>query len=144
VACGTLSAFQQPTSQGFEWRVQLDGTSDHLDGQPVQSPPQPAVHVDSIEEPSPAAVTEPALLKTLDLVDRLQRENLELAGQVGFLQAKLQAAEQRILLLEARPPEVQTVDVAGNDGQPVVHEAGQVQPAEMKRKPWWQRLFNQR
>ena len=34
-------------------------------------------------------------------MDRLTRENRDLAGQVGYLQSKLQAAEARILALEA-------------------------------------------
>ncbi len=39
--------------------------------------------------------------ESLALVDRLQRENTELAGRVGFLQAKLQDAEQQIKMLAA-------------------------------------------
>jgi excisionase family DNA binding protein len=139
IKAGTLSAFQRPTSQGFEWRVQLDSVSDHLDGQPVQVPPQVTVHVDSTEDPSPAAATEPGLLKALDIVDRLQRENLELAGQVGFLQAKLQVAEQRILLLEATPADELQVEPESGAGHDV-QATEQLQPPVTK--PWWRRLFN--
>jgi hypothetical protein len=40
-------------------------------------------------------------LKALEFVERLQRENTELAGRVGFYQAKLQAAEEQLRLLAA-------------------------------------------
>ena len=38
------------------------------------------------------------------LIEKLHQENLELAGRVGFLQAKLQEAETKIALLEAPQP----------------------------------------
>ncbi len=53
--------------------------------------------------------------------ERLHRENLELAGRIGFLQAKLQEAERKILLLQA-PAEAETV-------------------AETSARPWWKRIF---
>lgn len=43
-------------------------------------------------------VSDPALVA---LCDRLSRENVERAGRMGFLQARLQDAEARIRLLEA-------------------------------------------
>ncbi|MDP9016100.1 MAG: hypothetical protein M3M87_05010, partial [Thermoproteota archaeon] len=39
-----------------------------------------------------------------DAVERMHRENVELAGRVGFYQAKLQEAETKIALLEAPQP----------------------------------------
>ncbi len=53
--------------------------------------------------------------------ERLHRENLELAGRIGFLQAKPQEAERQIFLLQA-PAETETV-------------------AETAARPWWKRLF---
>ncbi len=53
--------------------------------------------------------------------ERLHRENLELAGRIGFLQAKLQEAEQRVFLLQA-PAETATA-------------------AETSARPWWKRFF---
>jgi excisionase family DNA binding protein len=145
IKSGTLPAFQQPTSQGFEWRVQVDGAAAQVDsmgaqvdGQPVQVPPQTTVQVDSTEEPAAPAAADAALLKSLDMVDRLQRENLELAGQVGFLQAKLQAAEQRILLLEAQsveqPTEIEAETKPGDTQAPGQEET-------RRGRPWWRRLF---
>ncbi len=53
--------------------------------------------------------------------ERLHRENLELAGRIGFLQAKLQEAEHKVFLLQA-PAETATA-------------------AETAACPWWKRLF---
>ncbi len=105
-----LPALKHETEHGYEWRVpvaaitaQGNGAStlraDPLDGKPVQggsTPLQPAAE----------------LLRVLDLVERLhdeqkqeieqlRRDNQQLAGQVGFLQAKLQDAEEQIRLLMA-------------------------------------------
>jgi hypothetical protein len=60
-------------------------------------------------------------------IDRLQRDNQQLAGQVGFLQAKLQSAEERIKLLEA----------------PKDEPVGEREPAQQRRS-WWQRFFGGR
>lgn len=125
-----LLAHRLPTSQGYEWRVHLDGDpgqpaaqvdsttvhlpgpSGHMDGkhsvqldgrddQPTgpdgRLDTQPAAQVDTHD----GAASSQALLKALELTDRLQRENMELAGRVGFLQAKLQVAEEQLLTLSA-------------------------------------------
>lgn len=75
----------------------------------------------SKEEPEPPVspgsnAAEPALLKALELIETLQREhrqeveklqqeNKELYGRASFFQAKLQDAQERILMLEAKPVE---------------------------------------
>ncbi len=91
-----IDAQQVPTAQGYEWRVYLDTPAVQVDtpstrhagkvgGTPVQ----------------PAGTPAPELMKALEMVDRLQRENQQLAGQLGFVQAKLQDAEEQIRLLMA-------------------------------------------
>ena len=142
-----LLAHRLPTSQGYEWRVHLDGSTDqldaplaaqvdgthvhlpgtnghvdgvdtvHLDTRPGQAPAQEGKHdTRSAAQVDTESVrpSDQALLKALELSDRLQRENMELAGRVGFLQAKLQAAEEQLLALaagtrqeEACPPPAQ-------------------------------------
>jgi excisionase family DNA binding protein len=117
IKAGTLSAHRLPTSQGYEWRVHLNGAPDqapspaavHLNGRPDQVPGtadqvdgQPIEATSSTLGASDDAPHEP-LLKALGLVERLQRENMELAGRVGFLQAKLQTAEEQLLALSAGP-----------------------------------------
>ena len=116
-----IDAQQVPTAQGYEWRVYLDTTAVHVDtpstrhagkgdGTPVQ----------------PASTPAPELMKALEMVDRLQRENQQLAGQLGFVQAKLQDAEEQIRLLMA----------------PADEPAPAVQPERVQqRRSWWQLLL---
>lgn len=77
----------------------------HLPGQNRHVPPHPAGQVDGTRSRD----SEAALLKALELTDRLQRENMELAGRVGFLQAKLQTAEEQLLALTAGPTQEEAV-----------------------------------
>jgi hypothetical protein len=81
--------------------------------------------IDSLDQPSegPDDVPAPETLELVRLVDRLSRENQQLAGQLGFTQAKLQEAEKQIALLMAPK----------DDPEP---------PAEPERRSWWRRLFN--
>ena len=68
----------------------------------------------------------------MSMVDRLSRENLELAGRCGFLQAKLQDAEAEIRLLKA-PAETSTIE-ANHSAEAMNGGAGAtVQPT----RPWW-------
>ena len=142
IKAGTLTAHRLPTSQGYEWRVQLDAVTDQappsladqMDG-PHGHLPSDAVQVDSQKNEAENATAAPlnsasneALLKALDFAERLQRENMELAGRVGFLQAKLQTAEEQILALTPGPlEEVLHEEVE----EPVV-----AQPMEEALSPW--------
>ena len=65
-----------------------------------------------------------------EVVQQLQRDNAalaqrneQLAGQLGFVQAKLQDAEEQIRLLSA----------------PKDAPAPAVQPEPVQRAPWWKR-----
>ena len=111
IKAGTLAAHRLPTSQGYEWRVHLSGEPEQtaspaaaqVNGQ-IGQRPGTHDHVDTQTSRRPDAQmpVEPqndALLKALGLVERLQRENMELAGRVGFLQAKLQGTEEQLLAL---------------------------------------------
>ena len=124
---GTVAAYKQQTAQGYEWRVRVGGMRGQMDtpagrqnGQVDGTPVNAAVHVDA----APAA---PEVLKALELVDRLQRDNQQLAGQVGFLQAKLQDAERQIALLSAPAEEAPSI------AEPA--------PAAAPRRPWWKRIL---
>jgi excisionase family DNA binding protein len=133
---GQIPAIKVPRPQGFEWRVYLDGIPQpileaathpiHLntipqalktqvDTPPVQMDTQMGsshVHMDS----SPIQMDSNELLR---LVEKLHDENSQLAGQVGFLQAKLQDAQHQMKLLEGpKEPE-----------------------PERSKTPWWKRLF---
>ena len=66
----------------------------------------------------------PETLELVRLVARLSQENQQLAGQLGFTQAKLQEAERTVALLMAPKDE------------PAPEPA-----AEPERVSWWKRLF---
>ena len=125
IAAGELYAFKVPTAQGYEWRIQVDTDAVHLpgdavqlDAQPVQEPGQPAIHVDTEQNA--------ALLRALDMVDELRRENVQLAGQVGYLQRQaFELQEQvRMLTVEKEPDEEQ--------------HPPQPEPPSEPRSPLWQ------
>jgi cell division protein FtsB len=74
-----------------------------------------------------------AVLRALDLVDRLQQQNVQLAGQVGFYQARIQSLEEQVKLL---------TDTQHAPAQPTQPEAELAsQPVEPKRVPWWRKWF---
>ena len=71
-----------------------------------------------------------ALVRALGLVERLQRENLELAGCVGFLQGKLQETQAQLLALS--PP------VVAPGAAPAVSTA---EPSRGGLRAFWRRLW---
>ncbi len=80
-----------------------------------------------------------ALLRALELADRLQQENaqlvhqnVQLAGQVGFMQSELQQAREQIRLL--------TDSLRTPQPDPPAEPAPAAQRPP-KRLPWWRRLF---
>lgn len=151
---GELTAYKLPVSQGYEWRIRVDGLVDtdaaqvdapssvqvngsvsQVDGHTKHldtSPDQPAEDRGSLDPAVLNVVLQP-LREELERARREQRrlheENLELAGRLGFYQAKVREYEQRILLLEAP-----TEEPGG------VTEVTVVTP-ETAVRPWWRRLF---
>ncbi len=140
---GSLKASRIPTSQGFEWRILLD---EHPlvagDGQVVTNGEYLLTNDGEVpifgeqvltKDDQLATITDRAassvmeqlqpLLEQLsterDRGNELQRQNVELAARCGYLQARLEAAEQRVLALSV-PTETQ-------EGGP--------------RTPWWRRLL---
>jgi excisionase family DNA binding protein len=137
---GQIPAIKMPRPQGFEWRVYLHGIP-----QPTLEPATYSLHLNTIPEPLKTQVdtppvqvdthldTPPVQMDThldtppvqmdsndlLRLVEKLHDENSQLAGQVGFLQAKLQDAQHQIKLLEG-PKELEP---------------------ERSKTPWWKRLL---
>ena len=93
---GRLAADKVPTAQGYEWRVQVPGG-----GCPPPRPARRVAGVADVRVPGTVPVAAPpvadpvesvageGLVRALALVERLQRENLELAGRLGFLQGQL-------------------------------------------------------
>ena len=108
IESGRLQAVQVGTSQGYEWRVILDGTQDKADGTIDKVSRQDAVHLDSQADTG-------ALQQALALIEKQEQQIVELAGQCGFLQAKLQERDNQIRALMA--------------------------PKETKSHSWWKQVF---
>ncbi len=138
---GKLPAVKVDGPRGPEWRVYPDGVpftdrSRTLDGPSMDSPwTDPTASVESPSADPEPTVNSPSVqgesavvLEALRLVDSLRRDNQQLAGQVGFLQAKLQDAQeenQQLRLLMAPKDEP-------SEPEP---------PAEPERVRWWKRLW---
>ena len=131
---GMLHAYKADTPRGLVWRVILDGTpvthDSKQNGAAVVHDSVPVTH-----DSTPPAAPNPELLKALDLAEQLRRDNAalvqrneQLAGQLGFIQAKLQDAEEQIRLL-----------MAPQDARPAV-PTPQDAPTPGKRA-WWRRLI---
>ncbi len=124
IQAGTLPAIKATRPQGYEWRVFPAGVPTEI-ASVVQVVPDPR-HVEGQVAPDPEEkTTELARLLEKMYADnqRLAEVNAQLSGQVGFLQAKLQDAEEQIRLLMA-PQEPELVP----------------QDAPAKR-PWWRRFL---
>ena len=126
---GKLRAYQRTVPTGFEWRIILDhddaAPSSKADRSVIGAMHMPAQTAINGVQPLPS----PDLDRLVDLLDRLQRENQQLSGQLGFMQAKLQDAEEQIRLLMAPKDEI-----APQEPALVPQDA----PAKL---PWWRRLL---
>jgi excisionase family DNA binding protein len=147
IKLGELSAHKVPTAQGYEWRVHLPTAGDQLptNGEQVPTtgsdlPPSP-VELDVPIAPrvvqggsplEPAPPSDAVALRALEMVEQLQQRNLELAGQVGFLQARLQEREDQIRLLTMEHGEPRTVE---QEPSPT--------PVPQKRS-WWRQFLGRR
>ncbi len=101
IKVGVIPALKVSRPQGYTWRVFPDGLPAHVDPGPTQVE-LPPTHVD----PGPL----------VPLLEKLHAENTHLAGQLGFVQAQLLEAQERIKLLEGP-----------KDPEP--------------RVPWWRQLW---
>lgn len=110
---GELPAKQVATQRGPAWRVLL---STPLSNVPTlgNDAGQPAGH----------EVNNAGVVALVELVGRLQEENRTLAGQVGFLQAQAQQAQETIRALQAGAEQAASVTPGGTVSPPP--------------RPWWQ------
>ena len=132
---GKLPARKFQGPRGPEWRVYPNGIP--------STDPTLTVELPSVDGPwtdpeltvnSPSVQGESAVvLEALRLVDNLRRENQQLAGQLGFTQAKLQEAERTVALLMAPKDEPADVTPRTEPEMPAVPDP--------KHRPWWKRLF---
>ncbi len=136
IKSGTMPAFQITTQYGVEWRVtSLDtavegiltqqqrvqgrrvytGRIERVESRQSREP----VDIARVDTPKNAALQQALKLAENARRDaeRLQQQNVELAGRCGYLQARLEAAEKQVLALTT-PPE-----------------------PECPQAPWWKRLL---
>ena len=155
IKAGALRAFQHQIAEGFEWRVIPEGahrSNGAVQAAPegTQSAPETGTQTthegthSTIVENTPAAPSEAVILQAFETIEHIQHEHIalveqlrrdnaalvqrneQLAGQLGFVQAKLQDAEEQIRLL-----------MAPQDDRPAV-PAPQDAPGPVKRA-WWKR-----
>jgi len=91
------------------------------------------VHLDSMSVMEDSALPAGETLELVRLVDRLSRDNQQLAGQVGFLQSEIQQRDRQIALLMAPKDEPADVTPRTEPEIPAVPEP--------EHRPWWKRLF---
>ncbi len=143
---GTLAAYKLETPRGEVWRIYLPGTSADREAPPWRQVDQdggdPPVAA-AVEDTTPVSNTSMSqeLQKALDLIERLQHEhskalerahweNAQLAGQVGFLQARVQEQERIIARL-----------MASQDERPAVPAPAPQDAPGPGKVPWWRRLL---
>ncbi len=126
IKAGSLRAVKHSIAEGFEWRVYPEGGLDSAKGtQPTHEGPQ----TEQETHTPPAVPSDPPqqsaeLLRALEVVERLTQRNEQLAGQLGFTQAKLQEAERTVALL------MMPTD-----------EPAPEPPAQPERVSWWKRIL---
>lgn len=123
---GKLKGSPMKTPQGYEWRIRPGEAPDqvdiHLGDQMDSTGDQPDDRMDDQVVMAALALAEEVRGDKEQLREdyqRLQQQNLELAGRCGYLQAKLEAAEQKVLALVA-PQEPES---------------------ERPQAPWWRRAL---
>lgn len=123
---GDIPAYKVETPHGLAWRITLDSTPDSAPPATRVTPDRGGVRGDTQETSALVKLLEEERQERQALVHR----NEQLAGQVGFLQAKLQDAEstiQRLLMAPKDEPSSTMVEQATAEPAP--------------QRPWWRRLF---
>ena len=121
---GALSAYKVETPHGQAWRITLDSTPDSAPPAANVTPTKASVRGDTDETTALVKLLEDERRERAALVQR----NEQLAGQVGFLQAKLQDAQEEVQQLRLL--------MAPKD------EPAEPEPtAEPVRVSWWRRWF---
>ncbi len=123
---GTLHSFKMPTSQGYEWRVQLDIQDGQVDTQAIPMGEQLPIHeVDKGIQLPTRTVTAPELIKALGMIEALHQQNNELTAAATHWQARATEAERRAQYAEDQVKLLMAPELA----------------AEPERRPWWRRLL---
>jgi hypothetical protein len=128
---GTVDGRKIGEGRGGIWRVYLSVSdsqpapvSDSQTNPPGTLSDSPTDETGNVSASVSDRQTQPAqdMIRMVELVDKLQAQNQQLAGQLGFTQAKLQEAERTVALL-----------MAPKD------EPAPEPPAQPERVSWWKR-----
>jgi pyruvate/2-oxoglutarate dehydrogenase complex dihydrolipoamide acyltransferase (E2) component len=128
---------QVPMQGGYRWEVFVPlaegAPGQHRQERPSPSPPEPTQPTQPMQAlptpPEPVVPTQPTqdLQALVALVRDLTDRNVQLAGQVGFWQARAQLAEERVKLLEA--PREPSAEAPTETAESTVSVP----------RPWWER-----
>ena len=108
---------------------------------PEPGPPGSPGHAPEVPGPTPEpSPVDPGvdLNPLAALLEKMHRENVELAGRVGFYQAELEKYKERVLLLEAPKASTTTITLTREEIPVDNHIVGVVNTEPL---PWWKRLF---
>jgi excisionase family DNA binding protein len=123
---GELHAVQDAGRHGPTWRVLLGATLGTVPT--VGSTPSSMPSVNGATPSTTPSMGEdsPAFLEALRMLDAMRQENRDLAGQVGYLQARVQMHEEtiRALMVPQQP-----VDAPTTPETPI--------PTPEAPAPWW-------
>jgi hypothetical protein len=131
---GELTAVLVAGRHGPEYRIFPDGHPDQSERVPLSGEPHQVNHACAGRPDQPNQHPSlPDLSELVRLIQEQERRLEQYAGQIGYLQAKLQAAEARILELEAPKEAVREV---ANRPTPSEHGA-KADSKRPPRRPWW-------
>jgi len=118
-------AMQDAGRHGPTWRVLLSATPGTMPT--VSNTPSSTPSVNGLTPSTTPSIGDetPAFLEALRLLDALRQENRDLAGQVGYLQARVQLHEETIRALTAP--------------QSPVEALGATEPPDLTPEPFWTR-----
>lgn len=156
IQTGEIRAASVDTPQGHTWQIDPASLPAHPAPPPGtngrhpadatrQDPAGPGSTLDATRQPSdmppgtPPGTAGAEVLELVRLVDRLQNEKTQLAGQVGYLQRQVVEQQETIQRLLAAPKE--TVDVEATERGNTPPEAEQMPAASEPKRSWWQRLI---
>lgn len=117
---GRVKGVPMKTPQGYEWRVHPDQVPVQVDNQVDTDGDQVDVQLDDQVVMAALALAEEVRSdkdRMWSDYQKLQQQNVELAGRCGYLQARLEATERQVLALTA-PSE-----------------------PEHPQAPWWKRML---
>jgi hypothetical protein len=123
---GKLRSRQSTTSHGLAWQVwvsKIDHSEEGVEGQDNLDPIEESNQLTNLD--GSALATLPTL-QLIQWLKELQQENRELASKLGYTQAQLEQAHEKVLMLEDPKPELEP----------------RLEESRAEPKPWWLNWWN--